>query len=188
MPLDRSLLSVVVPIYNEEENLPELERRLMGLAATAGFRDIEFILVSDGSMDHSEAMIRQIVARDERFCGMFLSRNFGHQAAVSTGLEQARGSVVAVIDGDLQDPPEAINTLVAALEDGADVTYGVRRKRKEYFLKRSAYSLFYRLLRGISAIDIPLDSGDFCCMRRPVVEAMLKLPERSRFVRGLRAW
>lgn len=99
-----------------------------------------------------------------------------------------RGSVVAIIDGDLQDPPEAIAALVEALAGGADVAYGVRGKRKENTLKRSAYFTFYRLLRSISAIDIPLDTGDFCCMRRRVVDAMLVLPERNRFVRGLRAW
>src|SRR6266511_1921201 len=127
--LDRSLLSVIVPIYNEEDTLPELERRLPTAVAGLGFLVLEFLLVSDGSVDRSEAVIRQIVARDGRFRGIFLTRNFGHQAAVSTGLAHARGSVVAIIDGDLQDPPEAIAALVEALAGGADVAYGVRDRK-----------------------------------------------------------
>jgi glycosyltransferase involved in cell wall biosynthesis len=186
--LDRSLLSVVVPIYNEEDTLPELERRLVEALSGLGFDALEFVLVSDGSVDRSEAMICEIVARDPRFRGIFLTRNFGHQAAISIGMSHARGSVIAIIDGDLQDPPEAIALLVDALVQGADVAYGVRGKRKENVFKQSAYFTFYRLLRSLSAIDIPLDTGDFCCMRRRVVDAVLALPERNRFVRGLRAW
>ncbi len=186
--LDRSLLSVIVPIYNEEAILPELARRLPRALEGLSFRAIEILLVSDGSFDRTEKLIREIVARDARFQGIFLTRNFGHQAAVSIGMAHARGSVVAVIDADLQDPPEVIGSLVEALEDGNDVAYGVRTKRKEGILKRWAYFTFYRLLRLVSTIDVPLDSGDFCCMRRNVVNAMLALPERNRFVRGLRAW
>jgi dolichol-phosphate mannosyltransferase len=187
-PLDRSRLSLVVPVYNEQETLPALEARLRALADSAGFDDCEILLVSDGSTDGTEPLIRRLVARDGRFRGVFLTRNFGHQAAVSTGLAHARGSVVAVLDGDLQDPPEAVPLLLDALDAGADVAYGVRTRRKEGPLKRAAYHAFYRLLGSIAAIEIPLDSGDFCCMRRPVVDAMLAMPERNRFVRGLRAW
>jgi polyisoprenyl-phosphate glycosyltransferase len=186
--LDRSLLTIIVPIYNEEENLPELESRLRSASESMEFRDYEFLLVSDGSTDRSEGMIRKLVGRDRRFRGIFLSRNFGHQAAVSVGLAHARGSVIAIIDGDLQDPPEAIPLLLKALADGADVAYGVRNKRKENVFKRAAYFSFYRLLRALSAIEIPLDSGDFSCLRRRVVDAMLELPERNRFVRGIRSW
>jgi glycosyltransferase involved in cell wall biosynthesis len=186
--LDRTLLTVIVPVYNEEENLPELAARLADLGQSTEFAGHEFLLVSDGSTDRSEAMIRDLVRRDHRFRGIFLTRNFGHQAAISTGLSHARGSVVAIIDGDLQDPPEAIILLIAALEKGADVAYGVRQKRKENVLKKFAYFAFYRLLRSISAIDIPIDAGDFSCMRRRVVEAMLELPECNRFVRGIRSW
>lgn len=146
------------------------------------------MLVSDGSVDRSEAIIGDMVARDQRFRGIFLTRNFGHQAAISIGMSHAKGSVIAVIDGDLQDPPEAIALLVEALAQGADVAYGIRSKRKENLFKQWAYFVFYRLLRSVSAIDIPLDTGDFCCLRRPVVDAMLALPEQKRFVRGLRAW
>jgi polyisoprenyl-phosphate glycosyltransferase len=186
--LDKSLLSVVVPVYDEEATLPELERRLARAIEGLGFRAVEILLVSDGSRDSSEDMIREIVERDERFQGIFLTRNFGHQAAVSIGMSYAKGTVVAIIDADLQDPPEAIGSFIAALETGHDVAYGVRRKRKEGVLKRCAYFVFYRLLRFVAMIDVPLDSGDFCCMRRHVVTAMLSLPERNRFLRGLRAW
>jgi dolichol-phosphate mannosyltransferase len=186
--LDRSMLSVVVPVFDEQEALPELERRLAGAVEPLRFEAYEFLIVSDGSRDRSEELIRGMVARDPRYRGVFLSRNFGHQEAISVGLRYARGSVVAVIDGDLQDPPEAIAGLVGALAGGADVAFGVRTGRKESLPIRLAYSGFYRLLRAVSAIEIPLDSGDFCCMRRPVVDAILALPERRRFLRGLRAW
>ncbi len=177
-----------MPIYNEQDSLPELERRLPAALAGLGFDALEFLIVSDGSNDRSESIIREMAARDRRFRGIFLTRNFGHQAAISIGMSHAKGSVIAIIDGDLQDPPEAIGALVNALVQGADVAYGVRRKRKENVFKHSAYLTFYRLLRSISTIDIPLDTGDFCCLRRRVVDAMLALPERKRFVRGLRAW
>jgi glycosyltransferase involved in cell wall biosynthesis len=166
--LDKSLLSVIVPIFNEEATLPELARRLPRALEGLGFRAIEILLVSDGSRDDSERMIREIVELDPRFQGIFLTRNFGHQAAVSIGMSQARGTVVAVIDGDLQDPPEAIGSLVAALAQGNDVAYGVRTKRKEGVLLRWAYFTFYRLLRFVSMIDVPLDSGGVCASRRRV--------------------
>src|ERR1700682_4988624 len=137
--LHRSPLSVIVPIYNEEDTLPELERRLPAAVAGLGFRALEFLLVSDGSVDRSEAIIRQIVARDSRFRGIFLTSNFCHQSAVSTRPSHARELAVAISGGDLQDPPEAIAALVEALAGGADVADGVRGKRKENTLKRSAY-------------------------------------------------
>jgi dolichol-phosphate mannosyltransferase len=194
MPDPGSFLSIIIPIFNEAENLPELRRRVTDfLASTAasgggGFDRAEVLLISDGSRDASEALIARIVDEDPLFTGIFLTRNFGHQAAVSTGLAHCKGDVVAIIDGDLQDPPEAIGLLVQAIRDGADVAYGVRRARKENILKRAAYFAFYRTLRNVASIDIPLDTGDFCVMRRTVVDDMLRLPERNRFVRGLRAW
>jgi len=190
MAMDRQhhLLSIVVPILNEAENLPELRRRLKAVVDRLRFQSAEVLFVSDGSTDRSETLIREYVRDDPLFKGVFLTRNFGHQAAVSIGLAEAQGSVVAVIDGDLQDPPEAIPLLVEAIEEGADVAYGVRRMRKEGLLKRAAYGVFYRTLKWLSSVDIPLDSGDFCCMRRNVVDAIVNLPERNRFIRGLRAW
>lgn len=186
--MDRSRLSVIIPTYNEEAVLPALVQRLGAVLDGLDFASCEALLIDDGSTDRSEQLIRGTVARDPRFKGLLLSRNFGHQAAVSIGLQHATGSVVAVIDGDLQDPPEAIATLLRAIEKGADVAYGVRTARKEGVLKRAAYSIFYRFLRGAASIDIPADTGDFCCMTRAVVDDMLALPERNRFVRGLRAW
>jgi polyisoprenyl-phosphate glycosyltransferase len=184
----RESLSIVVPIFNEEENLAELRRRVKAVVEKLRFAQNEVLLVSDGSVDRSEAIIREIVAEDPLFKGVFLTRNFGHQAAVSIGLAQSNGAAVVVIDGDLQDPPEAIPLLINAIDEGADVAYAVRKHRKENVFKRTAYAVFYRLLQRLSDIDIPLDSGDFSCLTRPVVDAMLKLPERNRFVRGLRAW
>ena len=188
MGTTREFLSVVVPVFNEEENLPELCSRLKKVVEKLDFLRSEVLLISDGSTDRSEAMIRSTVNENALFKGFFLTRNFGHQPAVCIGLAQAQGSIIAVIDGDLQDPPEAIPSLVEAIEQGADVAYGVRTQRKENVLKRLAYSVFYRLLERLSDIRIPLDAGDFSCMTRPVVDAMLSLPEHNRFVRGLRAW
>ena len=187
-PLDRSCFSLVVPVFNEAENLEELRRRVIPLLGSIGFDATEVLLVSDGSRDESEAMIRRFCSEDPRFRGIFLTRNFGHQAAVTTGLAEVRGSVIAVIDGDLQDPPEVLASLLEALAAGADVAYGVRRNRTESVVLRLAYWLFYRLQARLSSIQIPLDAGDFCCMRRCVVDAIGRLPETRRFVRGLRAW
>ncbi len=185
--MDRSL-SIVVPIFNEEHALPELIGRLETTLPRLTVDDAEVLFVDDGSRDRSRQIVERRVDEDPRFRGVFLTRNFGHQAAVSTGLAYARGSVVCVMDGDLQDPPEVIADLLAALDDGADVAFAVRRQRKEGWAKRAAYGLFYRFLSRVANIDIPHDAGDFCCMRRPVVDAMLSLPERNRFVRGIRAW
>jgi len=181
-------LSVVVPVFNEEANLPELRKRLKVVVEDLGFGKAEVLFVSDGSTDNSEGIIAEYVRGDSLFGAIFLTRNFGHQAAVSVGIATAAGDIVCVIDGDLQDPPEAIPQLLEAIDRGADVAYAIRTRRKESFFKRFAYAAFYRLLGRVSNIEIPLDTGDFCCMRRCVVDAMLKLPERNRFVRGLRAW
>jgi dolichol-phosphate mannosyltransferase len=183
----RPLVSVVVPLFNEEENLPELYRRL---DATLGKLelDCEFVFVNDGSRDQTSAMLEDLCARDDRVVAIQLSRNFGHQPAVSAGLQQAKGDVVFVMDGDLQDPPEVLVQFLDKWREGCDVVYAVRRQRKEGILKRAGYWGFYRLLRGISDLDIPLDSGDFCLMDRKVVDALNALPEKQRFVRGLRTF
>ena len=186
--LESSLFSLIVPLFNEEENIPELMRRIPLALDTLGFTAWELILISDGSRDRTNEMISEIARKDPRVTAVLLSRNFGHQAAVSTGLTIARGSAIAIIDGDLQDPPEALRLLVQALRDGFDVAYGVREHRKENIFKRAAYFSFYRVLKRVAEIDIPLDTGDFCGMRRCVLDAMLQLPEKNRFLRGLRAW
>ncbi len=180
-------ISVVVPLYNEEENVPELYRRLTAVLESLE-RSYELVLVNDGSQDGTEELLRDLQVSDSRVVVLHLSRNFGHQPAVCAGLDAACGEAVIVMDGDLQDPPEVFAQLLRCWESGYEVVYAIRRKRKEPLLKRMGYFLFYRLLRAISDLDIPLDSGDFCLMDRRVVEVLKHLPERMRFVRGLRTF
>ncbi len=183
----RPRISFVIPLFNEQENLPELHRRLRAALDPLDIEP-EIILVNDGSSDATPSMIHMLSQADPRVVGVMLSRNFGHQAAVSAGIAECTGDAVIVMDGDLQDPPEVLEQFIARWRDGAEVVYAVRTKRKEGLLKRTAYGAFYRLLRKLSDIDIPLDSGDFGLMDRKVVNALLALPERQRFVRGLRCF
>jgi len=178
-------ISIVVPLFNEHENIPELHRRLRESLAPFAY---EIVFVNDGSSDTTPQLLDELTARDPYTVVVHLSRNFGHQAAVSAGLEQATGHAVIVMDGDLQDPPEVLEQFIVKWREGHDVVYAVRTKRKEGLLKRAAYFSFYRLLRAIGDIDIPLDSGDFCLMDRKVVDVLRHLPERVRFVRGLRTF
>ena len=179
--------SIVIPIYNEEDSLPELQARLT--AATAQFdQPLEVILVDDGSKDRSFELMCRIHQQDPRFKVVRLSRNFGHQVAISAGMDFVSGDAALIMDGDLQDPPEVLASFIAKWKEGFEVVYAIRTKRKEGLIKRFAYALFYRFLREVSAIEIPLDSGDFCLMDRRVVNAVRSLPERMRFVRGLRSW
>ncbi|HEX6315118.1 MAG TPA: glycosyltransferase family 2 protein [Gemmatimonadaceae bacterium] len=181
------MISVVVPALNERENIAELYRRVTQAAEQWG-DDHELLVVDDGSTDDTLAILEQIAATDARLKVVSLTRNFGHQAAVTAGLHHARGSIVCVLDADLQDPPEEILPFIDRVRDGTDVVYAIRRKRKEGVLKRASYFLYYRILRRIATLDIPLDSGDFCVMNAEVVRAINSLPERNRFVRGLRTW
>jgi polyisoprenyl-phosphate glycosyltransferase len=145
--------------------------------------------VDDGSRDGSLRMMKEIALKDHNFKIVKLSRNFGHQAAISAGIKTASGDCVIIMDGDLQDPPEELNRFLDKWREGYDVVYAIRTKRKEGFFKKIAYSVFYRVLHLISDIDIPLDSGDFCVMDRKVVDVLNNtLPEKNRFVRGLRAF
>lgn len=180
-------ISVVVPLYNEHENVHELHRRLVASLRQIGC-SYEIVFVNDGSHDDTPLIIDNLQESDPHLTVVHLSRNFGHQPAVTAGLNNARGRAVLVMDGDLQDPPEVIAQFVARWREGYEVVYAVRRRRKEGLLKRLGYFTFYRLLKTISDLDIPLDSGDFCLMDRRVVEALKKLPERARFVRGLRTF
>jgi dolichol-phosphate mannosyltransferase len=186
-PPDRPELSVIVPIYNEEETLPELERRLLA-ALTALGETFEVILVNDGSRDDSLALLAAMAGRDRRVRVIDFSRNFGHQAAFYAGIRRAGGRAVVLMDGDLQDPPEAIADLVAKWREGYEVVYAIREKRKEGMLKRAAYSMFYRLLRSIAYVEIPLDAGDFALMDERVVRLLRGMRERNKFLRGLRSW
>ncbi len=181
------IVSVVVPVFEEEENLPELYRRLCG-ALDPLVETFELVFVDDGSQDETEVMLGRLRAEDPRVVVVRLSRNFGHQAAISAGLTIASGRAVVIMDGDLQDPPEVLHQFISAWQNGYDVVYAVRTKRKEGLMRRGAYALFYRCLSAISDIEIPLDSGDFCLMDRRVVDVLNHLPERNRFVRGLRTF
>jgi glycosyltransferase involved in cell wall biosynthesis len=179
--------SIVVPLYNEQDVLPELYRRLRAVIAQL-HGPAEIVFVNDGSVDGTLGILRAIQFEEKLVRVVSLSRNFGHQAAVSAGLCHAKGEAVAVLDGDLQDPPELLPELFARLEEGWDVAYGVRRQRRGALVKRVSYFVFYRLLHRLADIDIPLDAGDFCAMSRRIVDQLNRLPETDRFVRGLRAW
>ncbi|MGC3960279.1 MAG: glycosyltransferase family 2 protein [Verrucomicrobiota bacterium] len=179
--------SLVIPCYNEEAVLPKLKDRLLECLPKLGVT-WEVILVDDGSVDRTAHLLEMMNREDARFKVVVFSRNFGHQAAVSAGLANATGEAVGIIDADLQDPPEIFFDAFQKLQAGYDVVFAIRRKRKENIFKRSAYAAFYRILKLIAEIDIPLDSGDFCLMKRPVVNVLCQLPERNVFLRGLRAW
>lgn len=180
-------ISLVIPCYNETAVLPLLEERLRKYLSTLGL-EWEVIFVDDGSKDSTFEQLAALHSKDPRYKAIALSRNFGHQAALSAGLAWARGQFVGIADADLQDPPELFSICLQKLKEGYDVAFAVRKKRKESVFKRTGYSLFYRLLYFVSEIDIPFDSGDFCLMRRPVVEALRNMPERNVFLRGMRAW
>jgi dolichol-phosphate mannosyltransferase len=188
MPNSTPQVSFVIPVYNEESNLPMLADRLVKIMDQSPIT-LEAVLIDDGSRDNSRTMLQQLALSDPRFHVVLLSRNHGHQLALTAGLSVARGSEgVFVLDGDLQDPPELLETFYAKFKEGYDVVYAVREKRKEVFYKRFAYFIFYRILKKIANIDIPLDSGDFSFISRRVVNVLNKMPEESRFIRGMRTW
>lgn len=182
------MISIVIPIFNEEENLQNLYTRLTN-AAPSWNEDYEIVLVDDGSRDSSLKMMRAFAEKDSHVRVVKLSRNFGHQPAISAGIQVAKGDAVIIMDGDLQDPPEELHRFLAKWREGYEVVYAVRTKRKEGFFKKIAYSSFYRILAWVSDIEIPLDSGDFCVMDRKVVDTLVReMPEQIRFVRGMRAY
>lgn len=181
-------ISIVSPVHNEEAVLPELYRRVAAVMKENG-RSWELVLVDDGSRDRSAEVIAQLHDQDPRVNGLILSRNFTFQIAVTAGLEHARGDAVVLIDADLQDPPEVINQMIAQWEAGYDVVYGVRSKREgETWFKKVTAKLFYRLIRRITGIHIPVDTGDFRLMDRQVVDAVLGMREHNRFLRGMVSW
>lgn len=181
-------ISVVVPVHNEEGNLPLLHARLTAVLEEMGL-DYELLLVNDGSRDRSLVVMRTLAAGDARLRYLDLSRNFGHQIAVTAGLDHCRGRAVVIIDADLQDPPELIADLYRRHKEGFEVVYARRQQRKgEGFLKKWTAKLFYRLLRRITKIDIPLDTGDFRIIDRKVVEVLRRMPEQNKFLRGQIAW
>lgn len=184
--MDRPRISVVVPVFNEEENLPVLHARLSKILE--GLGTYEIVFVDDGSRDRSAEIALKLQQDDRSVRLLRFSRNFGHQAALSAGIDHARGDAVILMDADLQDPPEVLPDLVRQWESGHHVVYAIRSKRDEGMFKRSTAAIFYRLLRAVADIDIPVDAGDFCLLDRKVVEALRSLPEKNRFLRGLRSW
>lgn len=180
-------VSVIIPVYNEEQIVTVLFDRVMQ-AMKSWTTDFEIICVNDGSKDNSLNMLIDAHRRDSRWKVISLSRNFGHQAAFLAGLSHASGDVIAMMDGDLQDPPELLQQFYQKLSEGYEVVYGVRKKRKERFLKRLAYKSFYRFLGKVSQVSIPLDSGDFSMFTKDVLEKILQAQEHSLFIRGIRSW
>ena len=183
-------LSIVVPCFNEQACLPELHQRLSAAARSAVGEDYELVLVNDGSRDGSWAVLQELATADPHLLGVNLSRNHGHQLALTAGLDLCRGATILIIDADLQDPPELLSAMLAALRDQqADVVYGVRRTRAgETAFKRATAHGFYRLLSRATEVDIPLDAGDFRLMSRRALDALLAMPEQARFIRGMVAW
>ncbi len=186
--MPRPEVSLVIPIFNEEEVLPELDRRLRELLGRLGMA-CEVVFVDDGSHDGSLELLRAMVASEPRYRVVSFSRNFGHQRAITAGMDKSRGMAIVVMDADLQDPPEVILEMVAKWREGFDVVYGRRRTRVgETWFKLFTAKLFYRLFAAMIPIEVPLDTGDFRLMSRRVVVAMRALRETHRFVRGLVAW
>ncbi len=180
-------ISLIFPVYNEEEVLPTLYTRVRQVIEQLEY-EAEVILVNDGSRDRSLTIMHEFHERDPRFKVLDFSRNFGHQVAITAGMDFSTGDAVMIMDADLQDPPEILPQFLRKWEEGYHVVYAIRQNRKEHLFKRMAYAAFYRMLDKISDIPIPLDSGDFCLMDRAVVTTLSSMQERNRFVRGLRSW
>jgi polyisoprenyl-phosphate glycosyltransferase len=180
--------SLVIPLYNEASTIPELYQRISTVMDRLD-RTSELILINDGSTDRTLELLRALHDRDDRVVYLSLARNFGHQIAVTAGLNYVRGKAIIVLDGDLQDPPELIPDLVALWQQGYHVVYAQRTKRlQESWFKRLCAYAFYRILKQLANVDIPTDTGDFCLMDRQVVNLLNQMPERNRYLRGLRAW
>jgi dolichol-phosphate mannosyltransferase len=179
---------VTIPVFNEEALIPELLRRVGDVLAKLPGGPHEIVFVDDGSSDRTLELLEQAASSDERIRVLALSRNFGHQRAICAGIDHAQGDVVVVMDGDLQDTPEAIPAFLEGWAQGFDVVYARRVRRKEGLLLRLCYYLFYRLISWFSEIKLPLDAGDFSLLSRQVVDSLKSAPERLRYVRGLRSW
>jgi dolichol-phosphate mannosyltransferase len=180
-------ISVIVPIYNEEDTLPELYRRLILVLSNLS-ESYEIIFVNDGSRDCSLQIMEGFSAQNSSIKILDLSRNFGLQTAYSAGIDHSSGEAVVLMDGDLQDPPEMIPRLLEKLREGLDVVYAVKIKRQENLLKRLAFAAFYRILRNLASVDMPLDAGSFSIINRKIADIFKSLPEHNRLVSGIRAW
>jgi glycosyltransferase involved in cell wall biosynthesis len=185
---EHPIYSIVAPVFNEAETLPHFYERVIRVMEDIG-EPFEIVLINDGSRDKTYSILQEIHEKDARVRVIDFSRNFGHQIAISAGLDYAQGDAVVVLDSDLQDPPEIIPELIARWKDGAEVVYAQRAKRKgETFFKLATAAAFYRLIQRITAINIPSDTGDFRLLDRQVVDALVKMREHHRFMRGLSAW
>jgi glycosyltransferase involved in cell wall biosynthesis len=181
-------VTIAIPIHNEEEVIPALLARVSAVLDATPGGPHELLLVDDGSRDRSLALLEEASRRDPRISVVVLSRNFGHQAALTAAFDHARGDVMLLMDGDLQDPPEALPALLARLDDGFDVVYVRRTRRKEPVWLRASYHVAYRIIASLSKIALPADAGDFAVLSRRAIEAVRDLPERQRYLRGLRSW
>jgi dolichol-phosphate mannosyltransferase len=190
MMLTAPKLSVVSPCYNEQESLGELCRRLTAVCTAEAEDDYEIVLIDDGSSDSTRSLINELCERDPHFVGVFLSRNHGHQLALSAGLQTCRGERILIIDADLQDPPELLGDMMRLMDaEGADVVYGQRCERRgESSFKRLTAHLFYRLLNSLVDVEIPVDTGDFRLMSRRTLNELNRMPEQHRFIRGMVSW
>ena len=181
-------VTIAVPIHNEEEVIPALLARVSAVLDATPGGPHELLLVDDGSRDRSLALLEEAARKDARITVVVLSRNFGHQAALTAAFDHARGDVMLLMDGDLQDPPEALPALLARLDEGYDVVYVRRTRRKEPFWLRASYHVAYRVIASLSRIALPADAGDFAVLSRRAIDAVRDLPERQRYLRGLRSW
>lgn len=185
----REMISLVVPCFNEEEVIGETFKRLQHFSSEVQGLDVELIFVDDGSQDRTRDLIKGFAANDSRVKLVAFARNFGHQIAVTAGIDAAHGDAVVLIDADLQDPPEVVHEMIAKWREGFDVVYGTRTERPgESAFKLATARGFYRLLNRLSEVPIPLDTGDFRLMSRAVVDTLRAMPERDRFVRGMVSW
>jgi glycosyltransferase involved in cell wall biosynthesis len=186
--MNESVVSIVIPVFNEEGNITHLYERLKKITVSRS-EDFEFIFINDGSSDSSIRLLTEIARHDNHAKVIDFSRNFGHQLAVTAGLDFCRGGCAVIIDADLQDPPELIEQMLEKWYEGYDVVYAQRKSRKgESVFKRISASVFYRLLHRLTDVDIPLDTGDFRLISRKVIEALKNMPERHRFLRGMISW
>ena len=186
---DKKLISIIVPCFNEEEVINETYKRLTDFCQSQKNFDMEIIFVDDGSKDQTSRLIKKFTDKSKYVKSIFLARNFGHQIAVTAGIESSKGDAVVIIDSDLQDPPEVINQMIIKWQEGFDVIYGQRIDRKgESFFKRLTAKVFYRFLNLLSDVDIPLDTGDFRLISKEVVNSLKQMPEKDRFLRGMISW
>ena len=181
-------ISIVIPSYNESKNIDEVYRRTTEIIKNLNVKKYELIFIENGSKDNSLDLLKKINSEDKSVKIISLSRNFGYQSAIAVGLKYSQNDYVCVMDGDLQDPPEIISKFIDKIQEGYDVVYGIRSKRKTSFINKIFYNLFYEIYSRLSEIDVPKKGGDFCLMNKKVVKNLNSLSEKNLFIRGLRSW